>query len=168
MIKHSDIHLNHQKGFTMIETMVVLAIIVIVTAIAIPTYVTLLPNYRLKSAAQDLYSNLQSAKMQAIKKNNTSTVKFDISGGEYTKSDDTKVILNKVYKGSVSYGKPTSAPDETYAGTPPQVEFNARGMTNNTDDGWVYLTNNKGRYYEVGTFPSGVIMLKKWNGSDWE
>lgn len=149
--------------------MIVLAIIVIITAIAIPTYVTLLPNYRLKRAAHDLHSSLLEAKMEAIKTRNPDKDKviFDISGGQYEKPDGTVINLNDAYKGSVSYGRPDSGSNITY--TPqPEVTFNARGMTDNDTKGYVFLKNNKGKYYRVGTYPSGVIILEKWNGSDWK
>lgn len=166
MIAQTKNLLKNKKGFTLIETMIVIAIIAIMVSIAIPAFTLWIPNYRLKSAVQGLYSSLQSAKMVAIKTNGTSTIDFDVPNGTYTKADGTVINLNEVYKGSVSYGRPDAGVDVITYGPPRQVEFNARGMTDNP--GWVYLKNNKDKYYRVGSYSSGVIMLKKWNGSNWE
>ncbi len=167
MIKHVNPNTRSRGGFTMIETMVVLAIIVVLAGVAIPMFMTLLPNYRLKSAAQDLYSTLQSAKMTAVKTNGTETVTFDVADGKYTRSDGTVVNLNDEYKESVSYGRPDAGSDVTYAGA--QVIFNARGMTDSAE-GAVYFKNEKNQYIQVATQPSGIIILKKWNASTskWE
>lgn len=68
---------NRESGFTVIEVMVVIAIIGIMSAIAIPAFSTWLPNYRLRSAARDLYSNFQLAKLTAIKNNTYCAVTFN-------------------------------------------------------------------------------------------
>jgi len=58
-----------EKGFSLIELMIVVAIIAIFAAVAIPAFVHWIPNMRLKAAARDLYSNFQQARMEAIKRN---------------------------------------------------------------------------------------------------
>ena len=176
----SENKLNH--GFTLIETLIVVAIIAIVSAIAIPTFTLWFPNYRLKSAAQDLYSNLQLAKMEAVKGNTSMRVVFDVPNKKYTKADGTEVLLDEAYSESVWYGNGNATKDAdntgsfggdavTYSGPDDEVIFNARGMTNNTGNsgtGFVYLTNKKGTAYAVGSRTSGVILLKKWDGTDWK
>jgi type IV fimbrial biogenesis protein FimT len=65
-----------ESGFSLIELMVTAAILTIITVIAIPTFSNWLPNHRLSSAARDLVSNLRKAKMDAIKSNTFSCVRF--------------------------------------------------------------------------------------------
>lgn len=70
-------------GFTLLELMVAAAIVTVVTVTAIPTVGPWIDHYRLKRAARELYSNLQLAKMTAIRTGNNCTVTFDQPvGGE--------------------------------------------------------------------------------------
>ena len=68
-----------QAGFTIAELIMVLVIFSILAAIALPGYLSWLPNYRLKSAARDLVSNMRKARMQAVKENGNIVVRFDDS-----------------------------------------------------------------------------------------
>ena len=73
-----------EPGFTLMEIIVVVAIIGILTATAIPGFMVWLPNYKLKSAVQDLFSNMQTAKMEAIRANGNYTMSFSTAGnGSY-------------------------------------------------------------------------------------
>ena len=65
------------SGFTLVELLVVIAIFSILATIAIPAYSVWLPNYRLKRAVRDVYSNFQTTKMRAIKDNRNCTVTFN-------------------------------------------------------------------------------------------
>ena len=71
---------NRQKGFTLVEVVMVVIVIGLLTSIAIPTYLKWIPGIRLKSAARDLYSNMQLARIQALKDNVTVEVIFETSG----------------------------------------------------------------------------------------
>ena len=169
----------------MIELLVVIVIMAVMAAIAIPAFVVWLPNYRLKSAARDLYSNLQLAKLGAVKQNNSWAIAFDQTAdpGQYQIVSDwgganstEKTVSFDQYEG-VDYGNgnanitattpPVAYPigDDIHYGVNDVVVFNSRGTCNG---GYVYLANQKNTAYAVGTRTSGVILLRKWSGTAWE
>jgi hypothetical protein len=41
-------------------------------------------------------------------------------------------------------------------------------MTTGTFGGYAYLQNNRNTCYAVGTWSSGIVVLRKWSGSAWE
>jgi len=89
-----------QKGFTLVEVMIVVAIIGILSAIAVPSISTWLPNIRLKAAARDVFSDMMRAKMEAIKTNTTTSLTFTSGtgtpcvGGAYKFTNSTGTIID--------------------------------------------------------------------------
>lgn len=64
------------RGFTLTELMVVVAIAGVMASIAIPSYISYLPHLRLNAATRDLISDLRLARQLAVSKNATYTVNF--------------------------------------------------------------------------------------------
>ena len=62
-----------EGGFTLIEIMIVVAIIGVVSAIAVPSYVQWNARYQLRQAASDLQTNLLLARMSAKNRNTAMT-----------------------------------------------------------------------------------------------
>jgi type IV fimbrial biogenesis protein FimT len=178
-------HGIRKDGFTFLELLVVVLIMGVLAAIAIPAFSRWYPSYRLRSAATDLYSHMHMAKMGAVKDNFSWAILFDPGTNTYTIcagdtdtdwlngcTEERSINLND-YKYGVGYGhgNATSAigggfGDEITYSSPDNVAvFNPRGTSN---AGYVYLQNNKNSSYGVGTLSSGVVRLRKWNGSTWE
>jgi len=66
--------LKRQKGFTLIEAMVVVALVAILAALAAPSFNTLIANQRATSAAQELQSLFQFARAEAVYKRTDTSV----------------------------------------------------------------------------------------------
>ena len=173
----------HESGFTLIEMMTTLIIMVIVLSIAIPSFVVWLPNYRLSSAARDLFSNMQQAKMGAIQANGTyKIVFFNPDAQSYIIQDNTGATIKTVnfvnYGSNITYGNGSAT--NSYDGAAfgdfvsyvsdassndNEAAFTSRGLAKT---GYVYLANEKNTAYVVGSQSSGVIMMRKWINGDWQ
>ena len=70
-----------QRGFTLVELMVVIAIVGLMAAIAIPNMIGQKPRRNLKDAGMALISTMQRAKMEAIKDNTNIAIVFTNSPG---------------------------------------------------------------------------------------
>lgn len=60
---------TEQRGFSMIELVVVMSIMLVVAAMAAPNLVSAISNYRLRTATTNLASLLQDARITAVKSN---------------------------------------------------------------------------------------------------
>lgn len=86
------------SGFTVLELMVAIGIAAIVMAVAVPSFMSWLPTLRLSSAARQVATDLQVARMKAISQNTSYTVTFTPSNGTYSYSTDSRDI-GQLYPG---------------------------------------------------------------------
>lgn len=70
-----------ESGFTLLELMVVTAIVSILAVLAVDSLVTQLPRARTKEAARALRGDLQKAKLAAIKRNTDCLVVLTVAAG---------------------------------------------------------------------------------------
>ena len=202
-MKHKLMAKKEEFGFSTVELITVMAVLAILAAIAVPVSSGLLPNAKLKSAARDVYSNLQLAKLAAIKQNSDCAVVFDngVSPGRYficsspgangnwdgppaMGVDDVviKAVDLSNYGNNIDYGSGNATDDIPGSGAPPAdlityaapadvAVFSHTGTVVNPGalGSYVYLANNRGAGYGVGTPSSaGVIVLRRWTGGAWE
>jgi type IV fimbrial biogenesis protein FimT len=69
------------RGFSLLEVMVVVAILGIVLAIGVPSYQTWIQNLQIRTAAESVVGALQVAKNEAIRRNLNVTVTMDAVPG---------------------------------------------------------------------------------------
>ena len=86
--------MRKNSGFSLTEVMIVIAIMAIMAGITVPNLLSWLPKYRLRSAGDELYSNLQFTKVKAIKDNVNWAVIFNFAGSSYTITSDTDFNVN--------------------------------------------------------------------------
>ena len=72
--------MDKSRGFSVVELLVSIAIIALIAAVAVPNFINWLPDYRLREATRDLFSNFQKAKLTAVKRNVNTAVCFHSSG----------------------------------------------------------------------------------------
>ena len=72
------------QGVTLVEVLVVVAILSILAAIAVPSFIEQLQQQRVEGAAEGLVAAMQNAKAEAIKTNNDMRIVFTSSGGVCT------------------------------------------------------------------------------------
>ena len=189
---------KENSGFTLIEVMIVVVIIALMAAIGAPTISTLMPDMYLKDAARTLYTNMQQAKIQAVKNNRSTAISFNTAADNYTVCDDwdgvaavcvgatrtvqfITVVTDKDYKSGVGYGygsatlQANAAADAFPMATDDSVSYTAPDNVvvftpqGMGNPGYVYLDHvNNTTTYAVGNSSSGMIKLLKWVGGIWQ
>jgi type IV fimbrial biogenesis protein FimT len=138
---------DRKKGITLIELVVVMAIIGIGAVLLVPNIGGWIPNYRLRSASRDIASVLRTAQMKAISNNITYQVSFTPGAGTYVLQYQTTAGF--VNEGSVQ----TLPPGIVISGiTFPVVagSYNAQFNTNSTSStGSITLQNAKGSSKQI-------------------
>jgi prepilin-type N-terminal cleavage/methylation domain-containing protein len=80
-------------GFTLIELMIVIAIVGILSSVTIWTSLSGLPERRVMDASRRLYSGIQKARSFAIRRGESITITFSTVANSYTTTDSLGTIL---------------------------------------------------------------------------
>lgn len=152
---HSD------SGFTLIELVTTVAVMAVLTAVAIPGFMRMVDNYRLTSAVTDLMVVMQHARLRAAKEFANVVVTFDPDGdgrldGDYmafvdSGSDARSFWTHEPHEPIVHQGSLPAGIDireASFAGGIPRTRFNTLGYPNGFG-GHVYLSNRQNRFLGI-------------------
>ncbi len=175
--------MQNKRGLTIIELVVVMCILAVMVLIAIPNIGRWLPRYRLRSAARDVASNMQLARLGSIKDNREWALLFDVNAQSYqiisnkgadgnwgTPDDIEERVVNLSDYPSVRFGDSGHGPvagggpvDDGVTFAQNRAEFNPGGTST---AGTVYLQNNRNDAMAIRVDSStGIIRMWTWDSS---
>ena len=140
--------MRNNEGVTIIEIMVVIGIIAILAAIAVPGFVGWIPNYKLRSGTEDIQSTLQHARIRAIKQNTSAVVSFNTGNETYAASVGAQTFRS---------GKmPTGIDIDSVSGAG-FVQFNSEGFAASAVN--IVVNNGQGNSKTVRVKLTGVSRI---------
>ncbi len=149
--------IKNRSAFTVVELIMVMGIIAIMAAVVFPNFKTWMTEYELRSAARDVFSSMQKAKMVAIQSNTSVSFSFTSStgspcqGGSYTFTDSSgKLVASNTFGHGICLS--------TTAGYP--NGFRANGLPLGTFGGVVLSHPAVSKTYSITQTVAGGIRLQ--------
>ncbi|MEE4601459.1 MAG: GspH/FimT family pseudopilin [Desulfobacteraceae bacterium] len=151
------------KGFTLIELMIVIAIVGVLAGIMTPSFLSWRDRSKVKGDASELRAVFESAKLRAIKHNVNAVVTFPdtTSYQAFVDTNDNGALdagEDVITTRTLSPG--VTITTITFVGN--DMAFNSRGMANGPNStGRVILTSPGGESYEVVVSSFGRVRLDR-------
>ena len=137
------------SGFTLMELMVTIAIIAILSAIAIPNFIAWVPKFKLGGGSRDVLAILQKTRIQAVKDNTSYVLMFNTGNESYTAFQDDdgngvldageRVLVQKTLANGIDITATTLPGD--------LVVFDTQGIA--STGGSITLTDNSGNARQI-------------------
>lgn len=107
-----------QRGFSLIELMVVITVTAVMLGIGIPSFKSFTAGQRVKSAAVDFATAMLQARSEAIKRNATVTIAYKTGGWAYgwTVVTGTTTLADQEALGSVTVASTPTTASIVYSG----------------------------------------------------
>lgn len=137
--------IRRQKGFTLIEVMIAVAIVGILAMVAVPNYLQWNARYQLKQATTELAGSLSLARMAAMNRNLAVTATLALVSGR----------VNVDFGGALA---PIVLPQTVVGFTGgPTIQFTQQGLSGAAANVPVTLMSQQGTTYSVVVTPAGKV-----------
>ncbi len=141
---------HHERGFTLIELMIVVAIIGIASALAIPSYTQWKADHDLREAVSEFSSDLNLARVVAMNRNRQATVTIQLTGGLINVSGTAAGA--PIFSAQILNQSVTGLPGGTT-----NVAFSSMGLSKAAANQVIQIVNARGLVYSVSVMPSGKV-----------
>jgi prepilin-type N-terminal cleavage/methylation domain-containing protein len=149
---------DFSKGFSLFEVLVVVAILSLAGAIAVPHLIDWRSNMRLRAAVRELKENLELAKTLAAKENMYIFVEFAPADGKYRLSyKDLDGNLIPIREERLPYDVKIDKTHAQYSVTNDKTGFNSRGGADNCT---IVLTNLQKKSKIISISTIGKVEVK--------
>ena len=185
--------MRNAKGFSLLELMIVLGIVMVVSAISVPSLIKANRGYQLQSSAREIAQVLQAAKFKAIGSNASKTITFDTGSNSFVSSAGVATTLPANVKfealpatmtapamiqtasGNSLTGQKNDAKLAISLATGAtanqfKVSFSSRGIPE-IEPGivnWLYLSNQDGERVAVILSSAGSVEVKQVRNGVWQ
>ncbi|MGM5483235.1 MAG: GspH/FimT family pseudopilin [Nanobdellota archaeon] len=158
-----------KHGFTLIEVMIVIAVISIISGFAAYNYFSFLPQRKLVNSSGYIYSAMNRAKSEAVKRGMDVVVKFDYENDQYeikSQPDNLLIASGKADEGINIFDKKGNKTGS--------VTFDCRGLKPGVNDA-VYLCwgdeNSAEKFNRVRITTAGSLCIQtsdNYNSGNWK
>lgn len=172
-------------GFSLIEVVIVVAIVLIVFAFSLPHLNGMLQSYRTMNNARGISAQLSLARMRAASESSPARLNFDLAantyqleictslcnqaGATYVAEGGTQYLSQGVTFGSAGVAVPAGG--QAAVTQTPRITFNSRGISvdgagNPIGTAAIYI-NNQGAVYAVTVSIGGQPTARQFTGTAW-
>ena len=167
---------HKQKGFTLTEVMLVIALIGIASAISYPSISSYINKYNFRAASREVLTTTMQSRSNAVRDNDSWRVEFDHPNNSFNllnPAGDVRVTHSLASYGNgirlitdnSSCGAATLNWDSNSIAQANFISFNGRGFGNSRS---IFLEDgNNDICYAVTATGNGVIRLRKYANSSW-
>ena len=175
---------HHSVGYSLLEVAIVIALLMMLAAVAVPSFVTAMNSWQLSADARGIATSLVNGKFQAISQATRYQVIYALSGGTWTpqkfnrtanafENDGPQVNLsNEVGDSGIHFQESSTNPVPGFPSRSSTfIRFNSRGLPINeagisTGSNVVYLTDDQ-TDYAITVSLLGRIELWRRNERVW-